>query len=302
MRSSRLTVEMLEGVVALVRHKTFERASKDLDITPSALHKRIDRLNEIFGVQLFVSTREGMVPIAEAQTLVQDSLRIIEYTLLAEQRTMAVVSSVSGRVRIGHSTHIPPKLLAILNRIIADATLGLRVEDRGELTISLKQQVLEGALDAGIGFLPIPHPDLTAHVLVEDPVVVCMSQSHRLAQRSQIEPTDLDGEPIVAVSRIPHPALHKEIDDFFQSFGVSLNVRQDAFGPPEALTMVEQQQGVCMVGASAVGSHRVSAKPLSPRVLLRKSAIFLREDNSNADTLRFVELLLEKASRRRSRS
>jgi len=298
MRSSRLTIEMLESLVALLRNKTFERAGKDLGISGSALHKRIDHLNEVFGVELFVSTKSGMVLIEQAESLAQDSLRIIEYALLAEQRTMASVSRVAGRVRVGHSTYLQPKLLAILTGIISDRTSGLTIESKGDLTLSLRQQVIEGDLDAGIGFLPVDHPELLVHVLVSDPVVVCLPPAHRLAARFSIDPRDLEGEAIVAVSRNSFPAAHAEIKSFFEGFGIELKIRYDAFGPPEALTLVQQGQGICMVGACSIGSHNVVAKPLSPSVLTRRSGLFMRQDNASADALLFLDMVLRRAGRR----
>ncbi len=210
MRSSRLTIEMLEGVVALLRNKTFERAGKDLGISSSALHKRIDHLNEIFGVELFVRTKSGMVLIDQAASLAQDSLRIIEYALLAQQRTSVSVSPLADRVRVSHSTYLPPKLLAAVMRIISDRTSGLTIESKGDLTLRIRQQVIEGDLDAGIGFLPVDHPDLLVQVLANDPIVVCMPVGHRLTTRSSIDPRDLQEEAIIAVSRNSFPAAHEE--------------------------------------------------------------------------------------------
>lgn len=90
MRIPRLTIEMLEGVVALVRNTTFERAGRELGISGSALHKRIDKLNRLFGFEVFVGTGHGMKLRDEAQALNELGLRIIEYALLAERRLRTV--------------------------------------------------------------------------------------------------------------------------------------------------------------------------------------------------------------------
>lgn len=302
MRIPRLTIEMLEGVVALVRNKTFDHAGRELGISGSALHKRIHKLNRLFGFEIFEDTGHGMKLRDEAQALNEFGLRIIEYTLLAEHRTVAWISRDAQAIQIGHSTHIPPKLLAMINRIAADSSLGLRIENRGDLTANLKEQVIDGSLEVGIGFLPVVHPDLMVHLLVEDPVVVCMPPMHRLASKALIEPYDLADEPILAIGRNPFPALHEEVEGFFQGFGIQLKVKHDAFGPPEALIMVEQNEGICIVGSSAVGNHKVVAKPLSPRVLVRRTGMFLRQDNSHPDTLRFVERVLETIRRHQIRT
>ena len=149
-------------------------------------------------------------------------------------------------------------------------------------------------LHATFGDLSVTHPALLSRQLFEEPVVVCIPKGHSLAVKAVIHPQDLDGEPLIAVSREPAPAQHEEIKELFENFGVPLNIVADAFGPPDALIMVEQKIGICLLEASAVIRPMVVAKPLSVKVLTRKSGLYVREDNRHPSLNTFVDLVLDR--------
>jgi DNA-binding transcriptional LysR family regulator len=147
--------------------------------------------------------------------------------------------------------------------------------------------------------LPISEPELISNVLHEEPVVVCMPASHPLAAKPSIRPMDMDGEPIIAVARDSLPAFHREIEEFFAGFGISLHVVADAFGPPEAVILVEHKMGLCFISSSAISKPAVVGKPLTPRTLMRKSGLFVREDNRHPTLKEYVEKVLQDLGRLR---
>jgi DNA-binding transcriptional LysR family regulator len=104
---------------------------------------------------------------------------------------------------------------------------------------------------------------------------------------------DLVDEPLVALGRSTLPRLHQEIEEYLAGFGISPQIVADAFGPPEAVIMAEQKVGVCLLAASAVNRHGVVVKPLEPRMLTRKSGIFVREDTRHPAVKALVERALE---------
>lgn len=59
MRVPSLTVDMLAAVIALAQKKNLEPAGKELGLSPSAVHKRINVANQVFGTRLFVGTNDG---------------------------------------------------------------------------------------------------------------------------------------------------------------------------------------------------------------------------------------------------
>jgi DNA-binding transcriptional LysR family regulator len=296
MKIPSLTIDVLVAVIALAERKTFALAGEELSLSASAVHKRVRAGEVLLGQRLFIGTDAGMSLTKEGQVFYSEAVRTMEQALLTEEKTKAFAELNVGRLLVGHSTYLPPKLLGFIMRLDSDVPMAVRVEHFSGLTASLARRVVDGTLHAAFGDLSVKHPALLTRQLLEEPVVVCMPKSHPLAMRPLIRFQDLNDVPIIAVARDPAPMQHQEIEEYFEGSGVTLKIVADAFGPPEALNMVEQDMGVCLLGASAARGPSVVSKPLSTRTLTRKIGLYVREDNRHPALGQFIDIVLNKAT------
>ena len=290
MRVPQITIDMMVAVIALAHKKTLEKAAAEIGtIESSAVFKRVRAASRLFGAPLFFNTAEGMTLTEAGEIFYVDAVRAVEQTLLAEERIVSQLNIVAGRLRIGHSTYLPPRLLASVLKLRLDGASSIQIEHFSGLTDDIAKCVEDGELHAGFGYLPVNRPALLSHILWEEPLEVFIAASHQLAIRHSIRAADLRDEPVIAVGRSTMPWLYKEIDEYFSGFGVSLHVVADALGPPEAVTMTEHKVGICLLGASSASRPGVISKPLTPRILTRKSGIFVRQDNRHPVVKELVE-------------
>jgi len=296
MRVPRITIDMMVAVVALAQKRTMELAAKDLGLSPSAVSKRIQAANKVIGRPLFMTTENGMALTDAGKRFYPDAVKAVEETLLAEDKALSLMELESGRLLVGHSTYLPPRILTAVLKLRVAETSGIHIEHIPLLTSTAVQRVADGTIHAGFGYLPIAEPALNSHVLFEEPVVVCMPSTHPLAAKPSIRPQDIDGEPVIAVGRESLPGMHREVEEFFAGFGVSLGIVADAFGPPEAVILAEHKMGICFISASAVSKPTVVGRPLTPRTLIRKSGLFVRDDNRHPTLKAFVEKALRDLS------
>lgn len=295
MRVPRVTVDMMAAIIALAEKRSLEPAGKELGLSASAVHKRIQAANQLFGARLFTSTNEGFLLTEIGRILYSHSIRPVEQLLYAEEATFAASELYASHLLVGHSTYLPARLLALIHSPSFIAPLGIHLKHKSGLTQTLAQEVIKGILHVGLGYMPIAHSDLVVHQISEDPVVVCMPKGHPLAVKPSIHPKELDGQPIIAVSRDSFPALHRQIEEFFEDFGIKLYIVADAYGPHEAITMVEQKVGLCLVAACNATSSVIS-KLLFPQTLKRRCSLFVRDDNRHPAVKGFVDLILEKTA------
>lgn len=302
MRIPSLTIDVLVAVIALVERRTYALAGEELSLSASAVHKRVRTAEGLLGQRLFIGTDEGMSLTKDGQVFYADAVQAVEQALLAEERMKSFAELSAGHLLVGHSTYLPPKLLGFVMRLNSDLVTEMHIEHFPGLTASLAKRVVDGTLHAAFGDLSVTHPALLTRQLLEEPVVVCVPKAHPLALKPLVRFQDLDDVPVIAVAREPAPRQHREIEEYFEGTGVRLNVVADAFGPPEAIHMVEQNVGVCLLGASAVGSPSIVSKPLPARTLTRKIGIYVREDNRHPALERFVGLVFSKVTERRQDS
>ncbi|MGC2160712.1 MAG: LysR family transcriptional regulator [Silvibacterium sp.] len=270
---------LISFMTVAARHN-IDDAADELGLSASGVRKQLDNIENTFGIRLFQSIRGSLILTGDGELFHKDAKKAVDQVLLAEEQVYARQSIRNHHLVVGHSTNLPPSLIAAIMRIHIEDAQFVHIEHRSGLTSTTVRRVIEGALHAGFGILPIHAPELLVRTIYEEPLVACIPVGHRLAIKSTIYPNDFDGESIIAVSREPWPARHQEIEDHFADFGVALRIVADAYSAPEALTYVDQKIGICLLpSTSIVGRPGITVRPLSTHVLMRRCGVFVREDN-----------------------
>jgi DNA-binding transcriptional LysR family regulator len=293
MRRPKVKLDSLVAIITVAEKRDVDLAASEMGLTASAVRKQIDAVEAILGIGLFEGKKGNLAPTEDGETFLADARIAVERAILAEEKALALQALKHHRLRIGHSTYLPPRMIALINGMKLEETSLTRIEHVSGLTMDIVRRVFEGSLHAGLGFLPIEQPELLVHPIHEEPLVVSIPSGHKLAARSVIYPHDLDGEPIIALAREHLPQLHQEIEEHFSGFGITLNIVVDAFAPPEALNYVSQKIGICLLASTDITArHGIVVRPLSTRILMRRSGVFLREDNRSPLLQKLVESVL----------
>lgn len=275
MRRPKVKLDNLIAFMTVAARHNIDDAADELGLSASGARKQLDTIENIFDIRLFAKIRGSLILTEEGKQFHEDAEKAVEQALLVEEQVYARQAIRNHHLAIGHSTNLPPRLLAAIMQVHIDDTQLVRIEHRSGLTSTTVRGVVDGSLHAGFGILPIRAPELLVRTIYEEPLVACIPTGHRLAAKVAVSPIDFDSEPIVAVSREPWPERHREIEDHFADFGVDLHVVADAYSVPEALAYVEQNAGICLLpGTSIVGHPGITVRPLSTHVLMGAAPAF----------------------------
>jgi DNA-binding transcriptional LysR family regulator len=295
MRYPHVDMEGLTAIVTLAETCDMAKAGELLHVGPSAVVKRLSKAESELLTKFFRKNKDKFVLTTDGRIYCSEAALALEHAVLAEEKITAAKHLRERRLQVGHSAHLPARLLALLARLNEENISGMKIEQTGGLDNDIEQAVAKSLLHVGISFLPVALPELSVHPLIEEPIVLCMKAGHALATKSEIRPEDLERQPVIAVARQILPTMHEEIASFFRGFGLELNVVADAYTPLEALCLAEQKIGVCFLArSSAVLGRNVVIKPLFTNVLTRKCGIFYREENAHPMIQRFVALICER--------
>lgn len=296
MRRPRMKLDNLIAVMTVAAKRNIDDAADELGLSSSGVRKQIESVEDTFGVRFFEKIGGRLILTEDGEVFYEDAKKTVEQALVTEEKVYARLAIRNHHLIVGHSTNLPPKLIAMIRQISLDDIPSVRIEHRSGLTSTTIQSVLDGSVHAGFGVLPICSTDLLVRTLYEEPLIACIPTGHRLAARPAIYPQDFDGEPVIAVSREPWPERHQEIEDYFSGFGVDLNIVADAYSAPEALMYVEQKLGLCLLARSSVSNQSgITVRPLSTRVLMRRFGVFIREDNRSPLLQKLMDIVIRKA-------
>jgi DNA-binding transcriptional LysR family regulator len=110
-----MSLERLTGIAAFARAASlgsFTAAARSLSVSPSAVSKTIQRLEQQLGLRLFTRTTRSLVLTPEGRDLHQRALRLLSAVEDVVQSAAAAQSEPSGTLRIAASLPIGTRLLA----------------------------------------------------------------------------------------------------------------------------------------------------------------------------------------------
>jgi DNA-binding transcriptional LysR family regulator len=193
-------------------------AAAELSFTPSAVSQQMARLEAELGAQLLVRSRRG-ITLTPAGALLAERAEALLGQLAEARRDVAdLAEGRSGRLAVGAVPTCASTLAAPAIAAFRASHPGVQVHmathDVDELERGLRRRAVDLAVIARDPALE-PAGDTVAAVVGEDPFVLALPASHRLAGRPRIEPADLDGERFVGTPRWPGlaslaPALASE--------------------------------------------------------------------------------------------
>lgn len=275
-------VRDLRYFVAVAEELHFTRAAERLYVSQPALSKQVRALERQLGVELFRRDPQGVTLTAAGTALLPHARRVLDAWSEGSAALEAARAAARGTLVVGMSTS-PGRgglLPAIRSRFTAthpDIVLRLRQVSWEDPTAGLADG------DADIAFVWLPLPDAGRYgwtVVAEEPRLVALPQTHRLASRAEIDFTDLMDEPFLAL-----PAGAGPLRDYWLALeergGRAPRIGAEIAGTEETYEALVAGLGVCLVAtgnAPLITLGGVVTRPVRGLAPSRYALAWRRED------------------------
>ena len=199
----RINFELLDlrAFIAIIDLGGFHKAAETLAISQPALSRRIQGLEAAFGAQLFErSTRRVALTAVgrQIEPLVRRMIDEFENSILSLGE---VGRAQHGQVNIAciptAAFYFLPKVVQAFNALYP--RIRFRIVDEG--AAECLASVARGEVEFGLNLMGASDPDLTFTPLADDPFVLACRRDHPLAQVEEITWAELQGLPLIGVSR-----------------------------------------------------------------------------------------------------
>ncbi|BAI73972.1 transcriptional regulator (plasmid) [Azospirillum sp. B510] len=259
-----VTLERLTGLIAFARVGSlgsFTAAARSLSVSPSAVSKSIQRLEQTLGLSLISRTTRSLTLTPEGRELYERALRLLREADEIEQVAKAASSEPSGPLRVAASLpigiHMIAPALPEFRRIYPRVTIDLRLNDQFV-------DIVEAGIDIAVRIGELADSRLLSCRLAPHRLCCFASPAYLAARGTPAHPDDL--------------ARHETISLRFQSSGLpfrwpfNLGNREIELLPPpgiivdasEALIAILIAGGGIGIGADFIAAPHIARGELVP--------------------------------------
>ena len=214
----------LETFIKVADAGSFNKAAEQSFITPTAVIKQINLLEENLGIALFDRTHRGLTLTKAGKSLYRDSKYIIQYCRDSVVRAKNAMQQDEQIIRIGTSPMTPAQVLLALWPKIHEHYPNMKFqlvpfentpENAKEILANLGQNI-----DIVAGIFDETLLDLRkckGFELMRNPICCAVSINHPLVEKDKLKVTDLYGENLMLIHRGWSHYVDKLRDDLWMN-------------------------------------------------------------------------------------
>lgn len=270
MASNGFDLDQLRAFVTVADLRSFRQAADELHLSPPALSRRVERLEELVGARLLERTSRSVRLSAVGEAFLERVRAVLEDLDDAVLGVHELSSGHTGRITVAA---VPSAACSFVPRALArlaGSYPGIRFRLLDGSLQATALAVLGGQADVGIGFNDSPIAGLRAELLGEDPYVLALPTSHRWHARRSLRLQDLQDEPLLSLAGgSGNRAL---LEQQLAQAGVTPRVVHEAAHIGALMGMVEAGLGCALVPAMVVRPvpTGIAVVPLQGRPLRRE--------------------------------
>lgn len=287
-----LQIRDLKVVLAVAEAGSFRQASLRLNLSQSATSRRVQKLEDNFGVSLFERRSTGARLTTAGERFTRRIKMILDDLNAAVETVQSAGTVENGLLRVG--------LIASLSRgpirrifeqylnAFDHVEICFHEADRSELLTMLSHRRIDVVVAAGE-----PEQEYGDGLVVsEEDVFLAVAANHPWADKAKMGWDDVKGASFVLSANEPGPEIHDYVVRRISGLGRSVRVRRHRLGREGVMTLVGLGLGVSIVADHWLGVEYPNVKfvPIGDEEEKVPFTVTWRPENDNPALRRFISL------------
>lgn len=192
-----MTITQLKYVLAVAEHQNFTKAAEKTFVTQPTLSMQIQKLEEELDILIFDRSKKPIELTAVGKKIVQQAKSIVNEADRMQDVVDQEKGFVGGEFKLGIIPTVMPTLLPMFLKTfsVRYPKVHLKIEELS--TSDIIKKMADGHLDAAIAATPLHQEKIKERALYYEPFVGYIPESHRLFNKPNITPEDLDIDDIL---------------------------------------------------------------------------------------------------------
>lgn len=258
-----VTLRQIQGFLAVAETGTFTKAAARLRIAQPALSQLVRELERELAIRLFDRTTRRVELTGGGREFRNAALKLTHDLDLAVAGAKNLAARKRGRIVVA----APPFLaMTVLPNAIAELRSGhpgLQVSILDANTQTILEAVRSGTADYGFGTFPMSEGDLERKKLTRDSLILFCPQDHRFAGRRKMRWSELEDEPLIALT--PDSGIRLLVELGYEAAHIPLRAAYQVSQISTALALAGAGQGITILPSyvrSVAKSHGLVAMQL----------------------------------------
>ncbi len=299
-----LDSELLTVFCRVAETRNFSRAALHLRMAQPVVTRKIRRLEEHLGLELFVRSNRGCELTAAGELLASKAAGILLQLSQLQEEVKDAAGKVSGTVALGITAAAGMLLTPFLMPKVAALWPNLRVELVEAVSQTLVKRVASRELSMALVYDPPPDSDLIAWPLLMEKLYLIGRPTPVLAAMKQATVKQLAALPLVLPSK--SQTVRVLLEDAFAEEDMALSPAYEANSSPLLRAMVSQGLGYTVLTQGSVSAELESgvlrAVPLAARGMSLALTLVTSKDHAKLYTVQLMADLIKSEVRQRAQA
>lgn len=194
------TIRQAHQVRALAKYKSFRKAAEHLNISQSSLSQAIARLEDMYGVPLFIRNKSGVALTSYGELVLKNAGRAIDLLEETKRELRLMQNFETGRLIIGCESHLTDAYVAPPLATMVAKYPNLRYTIESGMWEELEQKLQDRQIDIFFGLKPDTSTSTyqVEEIRIPPSLIYCRTGHPLLETKDPIKLTAAQNFPFIA--------------------------------------------------------------------------------------------------------
>lgn len=244
-----MNMSQLETLITISKTKSFRKAGELLNLTQPAVSAQIKSLEDEFKTVL-VDRNQPVTLTDRGQVFLEHAESVLDIIDQLRLKLSDMEQTPQGHIVLGTTTSIAIQILPRILSYFQDQFPLIKTTIQSMPSSLIYQNVEQGLVDIGIGYLIENNPQVLSSVLYYDTFDLAVSPLHPLAKETEPTLDCLRDVPIIMLS--PDTVGRRFTDELFVRHNIEPNIVMELSSSEEVKRMVEINLGVAIISRQSI--------------------------------------------------
>lgn len=191
-----MTIQQLQYIVAIDRHRHFARAAESCFVTQPTLSSMVRKLERELDLVIFDRRRSPVEPTPEGKHILAQARMVLREVEILRDMATDSNAALSGRLHVGVIPTVAPYLLPLFLGDLLQTHPGLELRVEELTTRQILERLQRGELDVGILATPLDATGMEETPLYNERFMLYASPHMGLPPKGSVDPDHIDTDQL----------------------------------------------------------------------------------------------------------